>query len=152
MAMHRASRRGRWARPEQKLRLLTSPTLYAVYWIFTTRRGGGSFFCQPACPLIFQQHLVKKLQIILVNSLRFRKIQRNLTISWDSPQFRQNSAKIAAKNDKFWQKLSKILQNLENSKFAKKLQSKLMRKSENFQDAKVRRCEGSCRSRKMLQN
>ena len=27
-----------------------------------------------------------------------------------------------------------------------------MRKSANFQDAKVRRCKGSCRSRKMLQN
>ncbi len=56
--------------------------------------------------------------------------------------------KISAKNDQFQQEFREILQKSGNSPKV----SKIMRKSAKFQFRAVRRCAGSCRSRKMLKN
>ena len=50
-------------------------------------------------------------------------------------EFRQNSAKIAAKNDKIWRKISKKLQNLE-------IRETNAEECENLQIFRLDRCEG----------
>ena len=83
---------------------------------------GASFHRQPASMPIFQNFFAN----FLLKSQIFCKKQRILTSICDLPQFRQNSVKIAAKNDRFEPKFSKLLRNhekkRENNSWCERLQ------------------------------
>ena len=77
---------------------------------FMTRRGGGGHFTDSHPASLFFNKLCKFSEKISDISPRFCKMQTIWTIICDLPQFRQNSVKIAAKNDGFDQKFSNIFQ------------------------------------------